>query len=70
MRIPATVVLLITFAGCQVQKTSDVNKDKPNREKTTAEKAYDASDRARKKAEAIKAEQDKKNKEAASAGDQ
>ena len=63
---PLALSLLILFVGCQA-KDSDKAATK-ERDKTTAEKAFDAGQRAKKKAEAIKAEQEKKNKETNDAG--
>ena len=58
MRIAiAALVLTVAVAGCREKA------DRP-REKTVAEKAFDAGQNAKKKAEALKAEQDKKTKEA------
>lgn len=65
MRTALALSLLILFVGCQAR---DSNNSAAKKEKSTAEKAYDAGDRARKKAEAIKAEEEKKAKEANDAG--
>ena len=65
MRTALALSLLILFVGCQAR---DSDKAAKERDKTTAEKAFDAGQRAKKKAEAIKAEQEKKNKETNDAG--
>ena len=58
------LILLAALALNSCAKT-----DKPP-EKTTAEKAFDAGQNAKKKAEALKAEQNKKTKEANDAAGQ
>ena len=56
MKAAYLLLLMLALTGC-------ARIDKPP-EKTTAEKAFDAGQKAKKKAEALKAEQDKKTKEA------
>lgn len=61
----AWCILLVMLAITGCSKSSE----KP-REKTVVEKAFDAGQDARKKAEALKAEQNKKTKEANEAAGQ
>ena len=65
MRALLVAAMVILIAGCELktQKTTT-----PEKDKTSAEKAYDAGDRARKKAEQIKKEQEKKLQEANDSG--
>lgn len=62
MKRACAILLGILLCTCQPSRTDDPKKE-PERKKTTAEQAFDAGQRARKKAEAIKEEQDKKAKE-------
>jgi hypothetical protein len=59
-----TILCVLLLVGCQAKDTEKA------RDKTTAEKAFDAADRAKKKAEQIKKEQDKKARETDEAGNQ
>ena len=64
MRTTTILCVLLLLAGCQARDSEKA------REKTSAEKAFDAGDRAKKKAEQIKKEQDKKARETDDAGNQ
>lgn len=58
------IVALAVLAACQQKPATETTKTETVREKNTAEKAFDAGQNARKNAEKIKAEQEKKAKEA------
>lgn len=65
------ILMAMMLTGCQVSKKTDQTSPAAKKEaKSTAEKAGDAAARARKKAEALKAEQDRKAKETDAAGNQ
>ena len=61
MKSTLAVLLLVLVAGCDVSTT---DKPKEEKDKTTADKAFDAGQKAKKKAESIKEEQEKKAREA------
>lgn len=67
MRIVTVLLLTLLSSACRQATTTDTSTatttTTTTAEKSTAEKAFDAGERARKKAESIKAEQDKKAKE-------
>ena len=67
MKVSVAVVALIVIAGCA---PSEEPATKTEREMTAPEAAYDAGARAKKKAEDIKKEQEKKAQEALDATDQ
>jgi hypothetical protein len=58
------VALAVVLCACQQKPATGAAKTETAREKNTAEKAFDAGQNARKNAEKIKAEQEKKAKEA------
>ena len=63
-------VALLVLSGCDVSTTDRDNPADTTRKKTTAEEAFDAGQKARKKAEAIKEEQDRKARETDDAANQ
>ncbi|HEU4521412.1 MAG TPA: hypothetical protein VFT12_05370 [Thermoanaerobaculia bacterium] len=71
MKAALTVLLLAGLAGCAPNDAKDpASTDTAARKKTSSEEAFDAGQRARKKAEDIKKEQNKKVQDAVESTDQ
>jgi hypothetical protein len=68
MKSICATLMILTLAGCQQTTTdtttTDTTATTTTREKTNAEQAFDAGQRAKKKAESIKEEQEKKAQQA------
>lgn len=65
MRSLIGVIILVGFSGCAREAgVNEPSTDTAKRKKTVSEEAFDAGQNARRKAEQIKAEQEKKAQEA------